>query len=433
MRSRLFSVVGEGAFRAENDRRPTMTYIWIGIGGALGSMARAWLALAVARVAGAQFPWGTILINILGSFVIGFFGTLTTNDSRFAAPGDLRAFVMVGICGGFTTFSSFSLQTLELARDGRMAQAAGNVGLSVVCCLLAVTAGYFGADALNRGHAAFAVTEADASDGARMGEVVIAVLNRPGEAEQLLDAGVRWLALAGGGRLKALAIRMPPAAAILPSEEVLTASREASITAEQELWSEGLRTTFAAWARGRSRDVQADWLDVGGDPAEIISNHGRQADAIVVARPADHESERMQNCLHAALFNTETPVLVVPPAYRGQFGKIVAIAWKNDERAVKAVRASLPILRQAETVHVLCAGDVAEAPAVLEDHDIPFLLQAIPADGATGQRLLEAAHAVGADLIVMGAFAHGEWRERMFGGVTSTMLAEADLPLLMRH
>ena len=410
-----------------------MTYIWIGIGGALGSMARAWLALAVARVAGAQFPWGTILINILGSFVIGFFGTLTTNDGRFAAPADLRAFVMVGICGGFTTFSSFSLQTLELARDGRIVQAAGNVGLSLVCCLLAVTAGYFGADALNRGHAAFAVTEADASDGARMGEVIIAVLNRPGEAEQLLDAGAHWLALAGGGRLKALAIRMPPPAAILPSEEVLTASREASIRAEQEHWSEGLRTTFAAWARGRSRDVQADWLDVEADPAEIIGNHGRQADAIVVARPADDESERMRDCLHAALFDTERPVLVMPPYYRRQFGKVVAIAWKNDERAVKAVRASLPILRQAVTVHVLCAGDVANAPAILEDHDIPFVLQAVPADGAAGQRLLEAAHEVGADLIVMGAFAHGEWRERMFGGVTRTMLAEADLPLLMRH
>jgi protein CrcB len=430
-RSQPLSVVGEHAFRAEIDRGPTMTYIWIGIGGALGSMARAWLALAVARVAGAQFPWGTILINILGSFAIGFFGTLTTNDSRFAAPADLRAFVMVGICGGFTTFSSFSLQTLELARDGRIAQAAGNIGISVVCCLLAVTAGYFGADSLDRGHAASAVTGADATGGATMGEVVIAVLNRPGEAEQLLDAGARWLALAGGGRLKALAIRMPPAAAILPSEEVLTASREASIRAEQENWSDGLRTAYAAWARGRS--LHTDWLDVEGDPAEIITDHGRQADAVVVARPADHESERMRNCLHAALFDTETPVLVVPPSYQGQFGKIVAIAWKNDERAVRAVRASLPILRQAETVHVLCAGDVADAPTILEDHDIPFVLQAIPADGATGQRLLEAAHEVGADLIVMGAFAHGEWRERMFGGVTRTMLAEADLPLLMRH
>ena len=126
-----------------------------------------------------------------------------------------------------------------------------------------------------------------------------------------------------------------------------------------------------------------------------------------------------------------------PGAAKGQRPEPHTISHRKihcrDERAVKAVHASLPILRQAETVHVLCAGDVADAPAMLEDHDIPFVLQAIPADGATGQWLLEAAHEVGADLIVMGAFAHGEWREHMFGGVTRTMLAEADLPLLMRH
>ncbi len=128
-----------------------ISYLWIGLGGALGSVSRAWLAVAVARITGPQFPWGTILINVVGSFVIGFFGTLTAQDSRFAVPADVRAFVMVGICGGFTTFSSFSLQTFELARDGRAAQALGNVGLSVVLCLLSVTAGHYTAAALAQG------------------------------------------------------------------------------------------------------------------------------------------------------------------------------------------------------------------------------------------------------------------------------------------
>ena len=127
-----------------------MTYLWIGLGGALGSIGRAWLAIAVARITGPQFPWGTILINIVGSFVIGFFGTLTASGGRFAAPADARAFVMIGICGGFTTFSSFSLQTLELARDGRMDQAFGNIALSVVLCLAAVAVGHYGAAPLQR-------------------------------------------------------------------------------------------------------------------------------------------------------------------------------------------------------------------------------------------------------------------------------------------
>ncbi|HJS88142.1 MAG TPA: fluoride efflux transporter CrcB [Acetobacteraceae bacterium] len=128
-----------------------MNYVLIGLGGALGSMARAWMTLLVARVAGATFPWGTVLINVLGSFVIGFFGTLTDGlGGRYAASAEARAFVMIGICGGFTTFSSFSLQTLELLRHGRIGPAAANIGLSVAVCLAAVAAGHYGAAALGR-------------------------------------------------------------------------------------------------------------------------------------------------------------------------------------------------------------------------------------------------------------------------------------------
>jgi fluoride exporter len=124
------------------------TYLWIAIGGALGSMARFWLAAFVAAILGPQFPWGTILINILGSFVIGFFSTFTGPGGRFVASFDLRAFVMVGICGGFTTFSAFSLQTLDLAREERWLWAGGNVVISVVICLLAVWAGHLLATAM---------------------------------------------------------------------------------------------------------------------------------------------------------------------------------------------------------------------------------------------------------------------------------------------
>jgi CrcB protein len=118
------------------------TYLWIAVGGALGSMARFWLAALVAEIMGPQFPWGTILINILGSLVIGFFATLTGPSGRMIASFNARAFVMVGICGGFTTFSAFSLQTLELARENHWLQASGNIVLSVVLCLIAVWVGH---------------------------------------------------------------------------------------------------------------------------------------------------------------------------------------------------------------------------------------------------------------------------------------------------
>ena len=109
------------------------------------------MATAAAALTGPQFPWGTILINILGSFVIGFFATLTGVDGRYSVAFDARVFVMTGICGGFTTFSAFSLQTLELARDGRWLPAVGNVALSVVLCLTAVALGHFAAMAINGG------------------------------------------------------------------------------------------------------------------------------------------------------------------------------------------------------------------------------------------------------------------------------------------
>jgi CrcB protein len=131
------------------------TYFWVAVGGAFGSMARFWLAAFVAELLGPQFPygpqmpWGTILINIVGSFVIGFYGTLTGPGGRIVVSFDARAFVMVGICGGFTTFSAFSLQTLDLMRANHWGQAIANVVISVVICLLAVWAGHLLAATLN--------------------------------------------------------------------------------------------------------------------------------------------------------------------------------------------------------------------------------------------------------------------------------------------
>jgi CrcB protein len=117
------------------------TTLWIALGGALGSVARYWIAVWALPVSRA-LPWGTIGINVLGSFVIGFFGTLTLASGRHPLPETARLFVMVGICGGFTTFSSFSLQTLDLLRAGAWPRAMLNVVLSILLCLAAVAAGH---------------------------------------------------------------------------------------------------------------------------------------------------------------------------------------------------------------------------------------------------------------------------------------------------
>jgi len=127
-----------------------MSYLWVAIGGALGSVARYGCTGLVARLAGITFPWGTLLVNVLGSFVIGVLAALASADVKPFVSGDVRAFLMVGVLGGFTTFSSFSADTLNLARSGAWVEAGANVLGSVVLCLAAVTIGYFATAAAQR-------------------------------------------------------------------------------------------------------------------------------------------------------------------------------------------------------------------------------------------------------------------------------------------
>jgi fluoride exporter len=127
-----------------------IAYAWVGFGSALGGMARYGMGIAVARRLGEDFPYGTLLINVVGSFVIGFFGTLTLPDGPRPASVEARLFVMVGLCGGFTTFSSFSLQTFELLRSGEGIRAGSYIVASVLLCLLGTTLGHYLAAGIGR-------------------------------------------------------------------------------------------------------------------------------------------------------------------------------------------------------------------------------------------------------------------------------------------
>jgi fluoride exporter len=118
-----------------------MSYLWVTVGSAIGGLLR-YAITRMTLMVSMGFPYGTVLINVLGSFVIGYFGTLTLQSGKYAVSDNLRLFVMVGICGGFTTFSSFSLQTFDLLRSGAWGRALANVILSVVLCLAAVAGGH---------------------------------------------------------------------------------------------------------------------------------------------------------------------------------------------------------------------------------------------------------------------------------------------------
>lgn len=126
-----------------------MNALAVMIGGAVGSLLRYAISLWIANRWGGTFPWGTLLVNVTGSFGIGLFAGLTSLDGMLLVSPAARIFVTIGIFGGFTTFSSFSLQTLNLVQDGEWLAAGGNIAFSVVLCLLAVWVGHIAAASLN--------------------------------------------------------------------------------------------------------------------------------------------------------------------------------------------------------------------------------------------------------------------------------------------
>ena len=125
-------------------------YLWIAAGSALGGMARYFCSGLAARLIADPFPWGTFFVNVVGCTFIGLFATLSGPDGRLLIATPTRQFVMVGICGGFTTFSSFSLETLNLARDGQWMRVVLNVGASLLFCLIGVWLGTAAGTAINQ-------------------------------------------------------------------------------------------------------------------------------------------------------------------------------------------------------------------------------------------------------------------------------------------
>ncbi len=125
-------------------------YLAVGLGGMLGAVARALVSVGLLGLLGPGFAWGTLAVNVLGSFLIGLYATLTEPGGRvFASPAQ-RQFVLAGFCGGFTTFSIFSLETVLLAEQGAPALAALKVGVSALLWLLAVWIGARLGQRLNR-------------------------------------------------------------------------------------------------------------------------------------------------------------------------------------------------------------------------------------------------------------------------------------------
>lgn len=276
-----------------------------------------------------------------------------------------------------------------------------------------------------------------------MPEAILVLLRRPEEARSLLHAAARLADIMGSARINALAIQ--EAVEFTPADAVTLAGRSEAILAAREEERQRvltLKSLFSSWTGTvANHAVDAHWYEAEGSTTDVVAQWGQRADIIVATRPSpedrvDREAFRM------ALLGTDRPVLMVPPPViperNAMFGQRIAIAWRDEKQALRAVLVALRWLAGAEQVHVLigvrdpaCSPNL---PAVLLEHGVmtdPHALAVYPSP--FGRRLLNAAHSLGADLLVMGAYAHNPLRELVLGGVTRYMLAHADLPVLMRH
>jgi len=269
-----------------------------------------------------------------------------------------------------------------------------------------------------------------------MSDVVLAILHHPDAAAAVLSAARRLAELCDATRINALVVRTPPEAMISPSEEVLTAAREAELRDAEAARATALHVIFGTWAADLPGNITAEWCDLDGIPELLVEERGRRADYLVIERPAQSDYGSRWQAMRAALFATSRPLLVVPENVTASFGRRVAIAWRDDERATKAVLAALHCLKQAEAVFVLTGtrGRAADVPDILSEHGIIAELHLLPVlSGSFGATLLRKAHELHADMLVMGAYQHSPLREFLLGGVTRYMLNNADIPVLMRH
>jgi len=405
-----------------------LPYLLVAAGGALGSVARYAVSLAIGNVWGDAFPWGTILVNITGCFLIGYIATLTLPQGPIPANSAVRLFLMVGICGGYTTFSSFSLQTLTLLQGGEWLGALANILISVVFCLGAVTLGFVAGQrsgVLFHREAASAMT------------TILAILNRPDTAHPVLAVAGLLAARLDGSRVDVLHVRHDALDGFMPTEEVMTDARRQTIDAEQGARSAELRATFDAWPH----PAGAEWREAVGDTRETVAAESQGARLIVLGRAPRRYYEDSKAAFQAALMDAKAPVVLAPETAPAAVGRHVAVAWKRSAASGKAIEAAMPILLKAERVSILIGtedGDQQSLPnallAALKKHGIPAEVVRFELDGQTiGEALLTEATARGADLLVMGAYTHGRMEEAMFGGATRELIADATLPVLLHR
>ncbi|HEY4043771.1 MAG TPA: universal stress protein [Rhodopila sp.] len=272
-----------------------------------------------------------------------------------------------------------------------------------------------------------------------MSGVILTLLEQPGTTSGLLVASERLAELMGGAQIDVFVVRTPPEATILPSEEVLTKRQFTLVRERERARASALRAAFDQWqAERRIETLSVRWWDLEGLVDGAIKEWGPRADMIVLRFPGGDDWHPAQQAVYTALFETDRPVLIVPAGPPVPFGRRVAIAWRDDRQATRAVLSALRCRHAPKRVLVL-AGERQGSPRpvvpdILLEHGIEAELQVLPiGKGAFGKTLLTKTHELAGDMLVMGAYRHSALREFILGGLTRYILGHADLPVLMRR
>jgi nucleotide-binding universal stress UspA family protein len=320
------------------------------------------------------------------------------------------------------------LQTLSLARDGNWFGAMGNVLLSITLCLLAVTLGHFSAERLG-------VLQTEAST---MTHTILAILDRPQTAHPVLAMAGLAAQRMGDSRIEVLHLRHDGLEGFMPTEEVMTERREQEIVGAAARKSAALRGIFDVWRR---KSGGGEWREVTGETASVVAAEAGGVELVIIGHTAELDQGDVGQAIHAALFAAKAATLLVPETVPASLGRSVAIAWKMSGAADRAIDSALALLLRAQRVTVLLEtedGDPDAKPTSLlqrlQQAGVPATVRRFQANGREiGEALIEEAHAIDADLLVMGAYTHSQLSEFILGGATREVLAAADLPVLMHH
>lgn len=267
-----------------------------------------------------------------------------------------------------------------------------------------------------------------------MSSVVLALLSRTELAPAILAGADRLSVLLNGAQIEATALRIDPLSPALQVKPM-----KIPYGADQEI---AVRHVFDIWAAKHAGADRPRWIQEEGVTESLIKTWGERGDYIVIGRLdayAGHAvHDAMRGALHASLFSSRRPILMMPPQAKPEFGKTIAVAWRDDEFSLRALLAALQLIPNPEGMHVLIGrrpeNPPAKLPEVLASHNVHASLHELSIDSSRfGAKLLAAAHHAGADLLVMGAFVHNPWHNLLFGGVTDYILAHGDIPVLMMH